>query len=61
MYREDVGRVLRLGYLEDEDDESDNNEGGGGEGGHNNDAVNGKKCDKEGREEVGGNHRYGPL
>ena len=28
MYRDEVGRVLRLGDLEDEDGDSDNNEGG---------------------------------
>ena len=56
MYREDVGRVLRLGYLEDEDGDSDNNERGGGEGWYNDDAVNGEKCNEEGQEEVGNDH-----
>ena len=32
IYRDKVGRVLRLGYLEDEDGDSDNNKRGGGEG-----------------------------
>ena len=30
MYRDEVGRVLRLGDLEDEDSDIDNKEGGGG-------------------------------
>ena len=33
MYRDEVGRVLRLGDLEDEDGNSDNNERGEGKGG----------------------------
>ena len=41
MYRDKVGRVLRL-KLEVEDGGSDNNKGGGGEGWYNEDAVNGE-------------------
>ena len=33
MYRDEVGRVLRLGDLKDEDDDSDNNEVGVEKGG----------------------------
>ena len=33
MYRDEVGRVLRLGDLEDEDGDSNNNEGGERKGG----------------------------
>ena len=28
MYRDELGRVLRMGYLKDEDGDSDNNKGG---------------------------------
>ena len=33
MYRDEVGRVLRLGDLEDEDGDGDNNKGGEGKSG----------------------------
>ena len=53
MYRDEVGTVLRLGDLKDEDGNRNNKERGGGGGWYNNDAVNGKKSNKEGQEEVG--------
>ena len=52
MYRDKVERVLRLGDLEDEDRRQLQQQSGGGEGWYNDDAVNGKKYDKEGQEEV---------
>ena len=53
MYRDEVERVLRLDYLEDEDGQQRQQQMGEGEGWYNNDAVNGKKCEEEGQEEVG--------
>ena len=53
MYRDEVERVLRLGDLEDEDGQQRQQQMGEGEGWYNNDAVNGKKCEEEGQEEVG--------
>ena len=53
MYRDEVERVLRLGDLEDEDRRQRQQQRGEGEGCYNDDAVDGKKCDEEGQEEVG--------
>ena len=55
MYKDEVGGVLSLGDLEDEDGNGDKNEQGG-EGRYNNGAVNGEKCDKNRQKEVGNNH-----
>ena len=53
MYRDEVERVLRLGDLENEDGRQRQQQRGEGEGWYNDDAVDGKKYDKEGQEEVG--------
>ena len=50
MYRDEVERVLRLGDLEDEDGRQRQQQRGEGNGWYNDDAVDGKKCDKEGQE-----------
>ena len=50
-----MGRVLRLGDIEDEERYSANNEGRGKKGGTTNTPSTGK-CDKEGQEEVGDGH-----
>ena len=50
------GEGLRLGNLEDEDGNRDNNEGREGEGWYNDNVIDGKKCDEEGKEHVGNNH-----
>ena len=56
MYRDEVERVLRLGDFEDEDGRQQQQQRGEGEGWYNDDAIGGKKCDKEGQEEVGNNN-----
>ena len=56
IYRDKIRRVIRLGYLSDEDDDSNNNNEGGWGGWYNDDAVNGEKYDKEVQEEVVDNH-----
>ena len=53
MYRDEVERVLRLGDLDDEDGRQRQQQKGEVEGWYNNDAVDGKKCDKEGQKAVG--------
>ena len=53
MYRDEVERVLRLGDLEYEYKRQRQQQMGEGEGWYNIDAVNGKKCEEEGQEEVG--------
>ena len=53
MYRDEVERVLRMGELEDEDGQQRQQQRGGEEGWYNDDAADGKTCDKEGQEEVG--------
>ena len=56
MYRDEVGRVLRLGDLEDEHDNINNNEGGEGKGGTTTTPSMKINVTRKDKEDVGNDH-----